>query len=157
MQAALATHARCSEDVRAGGELALKGSDLVLVFSMVTIVLGIAPLAWLRLPIKITNYVEQRRALRDLERVRHSLVTVTDHVPWAQPAYSDRWFNLPFVLYCACIDILDRRMLLQGQLKDGVDANNPEQARIAKLLEHLPDTPDWIELVQYLRGVAREI
>lgn len=134
----------------------LQASDLLLVTSIVAIFFGIAPVSWLRLPIRIANYIEQHRALRDLERLRHTLVAATGNVPWAQPAYADRWFNLPFVLYCACIDILDRRMLLQAQLNDGKTSSH-EHERVAKLLEDLPDTPDWIELVQHLRRVAQNV
>ncbi len=138
-------------------KITLRTSDLLLVTSVVAIVLGTAPVSWLRLPIRLANYLEQHRALRDLECLRRALVTATGNVPWAQPAYADRWFNLPFVLYCACIDILDRRMLLQTQLNDGTTALTQEHARVAALLEQLPDTSDWVELVQHLRGVARKI
>ena len=140
-----------------GYGIALRLSDSVLILCIVASVLGLAPVSWLRVPIQLAGYIEQHRALRDLERIRTALVLLTGRVRWAQPSYADRWFNLPFVLYCVCIDILDRRILLQAQLTEGTTVVTDEHRRIAKLLEELPDTPDWIDLVQHFRQVAREI
>lgn len=138
-------------------QVALKASDGMLVLCMLAVALGVAPVSWLRTPVQLLGYIEQHRSLRDLERIHRALVRVTGKVPWAQPSPAERWFNLPFVLYCACIDILDRRILLQAQLADERTTITREHTRIAGLLNELPDTPDWVELVQYLRRVARQI
>lgn len=138
-------------------ELALKVSDGMLVLCMLAVALGVSPVSWLRTPVQLLGYIEQQRSLRDLERIHRALVRVTGKVPWAQPSPAERWFNLPFALYCACIDILDRRILLQAQLADEGTTITSEHTHIASLLNELPDTPDWVELVQYLRQVARQI
>ena len=140
-----------------GPIIAHRISDGILVLSILAIALGLMPVALMRVPVRIRNYVEQHRTLFALEHLRKTLVEMTGEVPWAQPSLTARVFNVTFVLYCACIDILDRRMLLQTQSCDGTRAVSAQRTRMLELLENLPDNSNWIELVKHLRHVARQV
>lgn len=135
----------------------LRGSNLILVLCIMSLIVGLAPAAWLRFPVRLLVYTEQQRTLYDLEYCRGRLVALTGKLPWIQPSYADRWFNPPFVMYCSLIDILDRRMLLKALLEDETFQATDMHYRVASLLEHMPDTDDWVELVKHVRQVAHEI
>ncbi|MCC7163489.1 MAG: hypothetical protein IT331_13420 [Anaerolineae bacterium] len=62
-------------------DTALHLSDGVLVLCLLAVALGVAPVSWLRIPVRVLGYIEQHRSLRDLERIHRALVRVTGKVP----------------------------------------------------------------------------
>lgn len=138
-------------------DLATTVSSALLFSCMAALTFGLAPVSWLRVPVRAILYAKQRIALHRLEQLRGHLAPYTGVLPWTQPTNRERWFNVPYALYCTLIDILDRRTLLLARLnREGVMAE-PHQRELAMALQSLPDTENWIELVRHFQDVARKL
>ncbi len=116
--------------------------------------LSFAPLRWFRALARVAIYLEQQATLRDLDKLRRQLVRYTAPLPWAQPKRRERWSQPSYAIYCILIDILDRRSLLLADPFAG-DAPVGLPAELNLLLAELPETNDWIALMQYVRQIAR--
>lgn len=138
-------------------ELATTVSSVLLFSCMTALTFGLAPVSWLRLPVRAILYVKQRIALHNLEHVRDQLVPHTGVLPWTQPTNRERWFNVPYALYCTLIDILDRRTLLLARMTREGTSIEPKQREMVRVLQTLPETENWIELVRHFQEVARKV
>lgn len=132
-------------------------SSVMLFSCMTALTLGLAPVSWLRTPVRVILYFKQRIALRDLEILRVRLMRHTGALPWAQPTRTERWFRVPYALYCTLIDILDRRTLLLGEYARAEGAVQDGYPQWFRELEYLPETEDWIVLVRHFQRVARNL
>ena len=134
--------------------LALIGSDLILASSVLMFALFHAPRSWLRTIGRLWVYLDQQAAIRDLDRLRKQLVRMTSPLPWPPPTWRERWFQPSYALYCILIDILDRRSLLLSGGQIGTPSK-PFSISVQNLLVELPETSDWIELLQYFRAIPK--
>lgn len=135
-------------------ELAWALGDLLIAICILGFALAFAPLRWFRVLARFFMYIEQQRTRRDLEKLRLQLVRLTAPPPWPQPLWRERWFEPSYAIYCVLIDILDRRSFL---LADRQNTNGQAAVPTALdlLLADLPETDDWIELLQHMRMIAR--
>jgi hypothetical protein len=134
--------------------LALISSDLMLASCVLFFALFHAPRSWLAAIARIWTYLDQRLALHELEKLRTELVALTSPLPWSRPTRSEVWSQPSYALYCTLIDILDRRSLLLGAMQTGT-WSEPLTPAVTRLLEELPETLDWVELLQHIRGIAK--
>ena len=124
-------------------------SGLFLLLCAVGFALTLAPLHWLHPLARAYLYVEQQRTLRDLESLRRELVRLSRPLPWPLPAWKERLRQPSYALYCVLIDLLDRRsLLLETAAMDCVRI----PTGLAWILQPFPDTGDWIEMLNYVRG-----
>ncbi len=129
-------------------------ANVLIAVCILGLALAFAPLRWFRILARFVMYIEQQRTRRDLERLRRQMVHLTAPPPWPQPQWWERWFQPSYAIYCVLIDILDRRSFLLAELQDARGrASVP--ARLEPLLADLPETEDWIELLQHVRQIAR--
>lgn len=138
-------------------EPALELGNYLLIGCAAGITVGLLPVASLRWPVLAAVYVEQQLTLLELERLQGRLRTTTGEMPWRQPSFRKRWTNVPHVLYCTEIDILDRHALLRARIARGDGRINSRHRQLAARLDALPKTSGWVELAKYLRRVAREL
>ncbi len=131
-------------------------TGLLISLSIATMILCFVPLSWLQLPARGLIFLDQILTLRELRALRARLVAVTGAVLWSQPSSRESLRNPPYALYCTLIDILDRRMLLLASVRDKKENITEAHVKLAALLEVVPDTKDWAELLGYIRGVARQ-
>jgi hypothetical protein len=131
-------------------------SSGLIVVCLSGLFLTFSPVAWLRLPARWLVYIEQMLTLRDVERFRNQLVAVSGPIPWTQPSWLDRWLNTPYALYCTLIDILDRRILLQASLENADSTVTSAHRELAGLLETIPDTTDWVEVLKHVHNLSRQ-
>lgn len=132
-------------------------SNILVAAAICGLALAFGPRAIFQTPIRWVSYLQQLWALRDLEQLRNQLVAITGELPWPPPSRRDRWFNPPYALYCTLIDILDRLNLLRARMVRNDPKITPLHRRIAAAFDELPNTGDWVELVQHLRQVGREL
>ncbi len=132
----------------------LLGSHLMLATCVLFFALAHAPLGWLRTAARLKIYVDQQLALRDLEALRQQLVPLTRPLPWALPTWRESWSQPSYALYCNLIEILDRRSLLLEQVEAGA-VHKPMSPAVQNLLGELPNTSDWVELLQHVREIAK--
>jgi len=129
-------------------------ADVLIAVCIVGFALSFVPLRWLRILARFFMYVEQQRTRRDLEALRRRLVELTAPPPWPQPKWRERWFEPSYAIYCVLIDILDRRSFLLAELQEA-NGRVVVPARLEPLLADLPETQDWVELLQHVRQIAR--
>ena len=128
------------------------GNSLIAV-CILGFALAFAPLRWLRIPARFFLYLEQQRTRRDLEKLRLQLVRLTTPPPWPQPKWRERWFQPSYAIYCTLIDILDRRSFLLADQDANGQSTVPVE--LEPLLADLPETDDWIDLLQPMLQIAR--
>jgi hypothetical protein len=134
---------------------ALIGSDLILAGAVILFALFHAPMAWLRTIGRVGVYLDQQASIRELDRLRNQLVTMTSPLPWPPPTWRERWFQPSYSLYCILIDILDRRsLLLSGDQMVARTKRVP--VSVQNLLFELPETPDWVEMLLYVRAIRKQ-
>ncbi len=126
--------------------------DLSISACIVCIVLGSSPIKWLQVGARLWIYLEQQQTCHALDRLRAQLVRVSAPIPWTAPSLRERLLQPSFALYCYLIDILDRRSLLLERIHR--DRAIPLPRGLMLLLEELPPTEDWVELLQYVRTTA---
>ncbi len=130
--------------------------DFLLAVCILGFALAFAPLRWFRVLARFFMYIEQQRTRRDLEKLRLQLVRLTAPPPWPQPKWRDRWFQPSYAIYCILIDILDRRSFLLADLQNAT-GQAAVPAGLDPLLADLPETDDWIGLLQHVRQLARGV
>jgi hypothetical protein len=126
--------------------------DMFIALCMAGFALSLVPLRWLRVGARVGIYLEQQWAIWELRGIRNDLVAVTTPLPWEQPGWRQRLTELSYALYCLLIDILDRRTLLQAEVAGGIRLAPPA---LRGILGDLPETQDWVELLQHVRRVSR--
>jgi len=135
-------------------QLAWALGNALIAICILGFAFAFAPLKWFRFLARLAIYLEQQQTLRDLDKLRSQLVRWTAPLPWAQPRWRERWFQPSYAIYCILIDILDRRSLLLADLqKSNARASLP--AGLNLLLADLPETDDWIALMQHVRQIVR--
>ena len=135
-------------------KLAWALGDSLIAVCILGFALAFAPLRWLGVLARIFMYLEQQRTRRDLEKLRLQLVRLTAPPPWPQPKWRERWFQPSYAIYCILIDILDRRSFLLADLQNA-NGRAALPAALDPLLADLPETDDWIGLLQHVRQIAR--
>ncbi len=93
-----------------------------------------------------------------MERLRRELAKLTSPLPWAPATWEEYLLQPSYALYCTLIDILDRRSLLLARTQArSIGSIAPK--KLNWLFAPLPDTGDWVDLLQYFRrnlsGTAR--
>lgn len=133
-------------------------SYMLLALLGIGFALALMPLRFLSPAVRVWLYLEQQRTLYQMERLRRELAKLTSPLPWTPATWKEHLLQPSYALYCALIDILDRRSLLL--------ARTPARSTISSgpkklnwLFAPLPDTEDWVELLQYFRqnmnGISR--
>ena len=135
-------------------KLAWALGDSLIAVCILGFALAFAPLRWLGVLARFFMYLEQQRTRRDLEKLRLQLVRLTAPPPWPQPKWRERWFQPSYAIYCILIDILDRRSFLLADLQNA-NGRAALPAALDSLLADLPETDDWIGLLQHVRQIAR--
>lgn len=129
------------------------GNSLIAV-CILGFALAFVPLQWLRVVARFFLFLEQQRTRRDLEKLRLQLVRLTAPPPWPQPGWRERWLQPSYAIYCTLIDILDRRSFLLADLQNA-NGRAPLPLELEPVLTDLPETDDWIELLQPMLQIAR--
>ncbi len=135
-------------------QIALLGSHLIFAACVILFALAHAPLGWLRMAARAKVYLDQQLALRELVGLRRQLINITSPLPWPLPTWRESWLQPSYALYCNLMDILDRRSMLLAAIQTG-SLNKPVTPTVNRLLGELPDTSDWVELLQHVRGIAK--
>ncbi|MBM3130609.1 MAG: hypothetical protein FJ009_18515 [Chloroflexi bacterium] len=130
--------------------------SLLIALCVLGFALAFAPLRWFRIPARLFMYIEQQQTRRDLERLCRQLVDLTAPLPWPQPRSRERWFQPSYAIYCVLVDILDRRSFLLAERQER-EARGAVPPGLAPLLADLPETDDWVVLLQHVRQIARGV
>jgi hypothetical protein len=112
--------------------------------------LALMPLRFLSPAVRTWIYLEQQRTLLQMERLRRELAKLTSPLPWKPATWQEHLLQPSYALYCALIDVLDRRSLLLARTQTRSTVSSTPQ-RLNWLFAPLPDTEDWVDLLQYFR------
>lgn len=131
-------------------------SNVLAAIAIAGLAAAFAPPVFMQFPIRVFMYLEQQLTLRDLVRLRDRMSSVTGTLPWPQPTRRERWFNTSFALYCTVIEILDHENLLRAKIISNDPKVSELHRRVARDLQELANTTDWVELLPSIRQVARK-
>ena len=111
---------------------------------------ALLPLRFLSPAARVWIYLEQQRTLYQLERLRRELANLTSPLPWKPATWQENLLQPSYALYCVLIDILDSRSLLLARTQSHSQLSNASK-KLNWLFAPLPDTEDWVDLLQYYR------
>ena len=112
--------------------------------------LALMPLRLLSPAARVWLFCEQQRTLYQMENLQRDLAKLTSPLPWAPATWKEHLLQPSYALYCTLIDILDRRSLLLAKTQ-GRSQAAIASTRLNWLFAPLPDTEDWVDLLQYFR------